>query len=84
MKQVKIGDVVQYRTVRDIGGKKYENDFPAMVYAVYRGNYDEEGIPIGLSVLFDGVPTRYGRIYYSEVPKADHWSLIPEEAEGYE
>jgi hypothetical protein len=68
--ELHLGMLVSYRIVKDIGGTKYISDYPGIVYKIV----DASTGVIAFTLFQDGVPTRYGHVYYSEEKKEGHWS----------
>ena len=71
----KLGDILLFHVVKDIGGTEQKLDWPAIVYKTYP---DEPGTPIGITVFYDGVPTRYGKVMYHNKPENNCWRWIDE------
>lgn len=67
-----VGQIVIFRTVKDVGGKMVERDFPGLIYQIIGG---PEGA-VGLTLFYEGVPSRYGHVPYSAEPKVNHWTEL--------
>lgn len=70
--KIPLGSIVRFRVPRK-QGETFDTDYPAIVYKGYPG---ELGLPLGILVIFDGVPSRYGKVIYSKEPKEGCWSPI--------
>ena len=70
MEALKLGDTVLFHVEKDNGGSVTKLDWPGIVYKIYEG---EPGDPVGLTVLFDGIPTRYGKVMYSKEVRTNCW-----------
>ena len=68
-----IGMIVQYTVERDIGGVKFHNTYPGIVYKLYP---DEPGDHVGFTLFFDGQPSRYGKVPRSEKAGDGGWDAI--------
>ena len=66
----KLGTTVIFHHVMDGRGVEIKHDWPAIVYKRYEG---EVGDLLGLTVLIDGVPQRYGKVAYSKEPRSGTW-----------
>lgn len=67
--QVQLGEVVQYVAPKK-QGENFFTFYPATIYKFYK---DEIGAHVGLLVIFDGIPSRYGKVAYSKEPKELCW-----------
>ncbi len=72
---MKLGDIVLFRTVKDRAGIKITNDYPGIVYLVHP---EETGNPVGITLFYEGQPSRYGKVYYSPVLKENCYTPIQE------
>lgn len=69
---IKLGSIVLFRAPKKQGETEF-TDYPAIVYKLYP---NEEGDHVGICVIWDGVPSRYGKVGYSKERKENHWSLL--------
>jgi hypothetical protein len=67
--EIKLGDTVLYRAAK-LQNQTEGEDWPAIVYKLYP---EEKGDCLGLSVLVEGVPSRYAKVYYSNKPTEMTW-----------
>lgn len=62
MKDIYLGDTVLFRAPKK-HGETESVDYPGIIYKIYK---DEPGKYLGLLVIFDGMPSRYGKVAYDE------------------
>lgn len=67
--QIQLGETVQYVAPKR-QGENFFTFYPAQVYKMYP---DEIGAHVGLLVIFDGIPSRYGKVAYSKDAKECCW-----------
>lgn len=72
-----VGKIVQFRVSRK-QGETFDTDYPGIVYKIHPS--EGEAHFVGLTVFYDGIASRYGKVHYSEEPKENCWSLLKEVA----
>jgi len=63
---------VHYRIPKKQGETSW-TDYPGIVYKTY----PTEPEYVGVTIFFDGIPSRYGKVPYSEEPKEGCWTFAP-------